>query len=128
MLNIELLKKDFEKTCQKLKDRNFDTSKLDSILKMDVEIRALKTQLQELNEHRNKASATIPQLLKEQKHAEVTKIKNDVLKDKDSIVALETKISQLEKGMNDLMAFIPNLCNDNVPIGKDESANQEVKR
>ncbi len=128
MLNIDLLKKDFEKTCRKLKDRNFDTSKLDSIIKMDVKIRALKTQLQELNEHRNKASATIPQLLKEQRHDEVAKIKNDVLKDKDSIATLETQINQLQNDMNNLVAFIPNLCNDNVPIGKDESANQEVKR
>ncbi len=128
MLSVDLLRNDFERVCKKLKDRNFDVSKLDDILKMDVAIRDLKTQLQDLNEQRNKASASISQLLKEQKHTEVEQIKQEVLNSKKKIDDLETKINELQSEMTQLVSYIPNICNDIVPVGKDESANLEVKR
>ncbi len=128
MFNIELLRNDLENTKKKLTARNYDVSKLDIILKKDVEIRDYKTKLQALNETRNKESANISSLMKEKKLDEAEKIKAKVSELKKDIDILEEKVNTLDKELTSLLAYIPNACCDIVPIGPDESANKEVKR
>ncbi len=46
----------------------------------------------------------------------------------DQIAALESHLDGIESELNSLMAGLPNLPHDSVPVGEDETANSEVKR
>lgn len=128
MFNINLLRNDLENTKKKLINRNYDIKNLDEILDLDIKIRELKTKSQSLNEIRNKKSNEISSLMKEKKFDEVEKIKNEVSKMKSDIEELETNLNDSETKLNNLLSYIPNICCDDVPVGKDEASNKEVKK
>lgn len=129
MFDINLLKNDFERTSQKLRDKHFDTSSLDSLLKLDVELRSLMTIHQNLNNERNILSSSISMLIKENRpDSDIDNIKNNVLELKNKIEQLEEKINVMTEELNSSLLLIPNVCADDVVVGEDENYNVEIKK
>ena len=56
------------------------------------------------------------------------KIKEEIKADGDKIVELEKKQEELEPKIKEIMMVIPNIIDESVPIGKDDSENVEVER
>ena len=63
-----------------------------------------------------------------QKLDEVEKIKNEVSNINEEIESVEEKEERLEKEIKDRMLVIPNIIDDSVPIGKDDSENVEIEK
>ena len=96
------------------------------ILKLDEQRRAAQTQLQELQAKRNAES---------QKIGEIKKAKGDATAQmavvsamKDQMAALEVEEKDLADKLNGILSGLPNMLADDVPDGKDESANKEVRK
>ena len=127
MLDIKVIRENPERVKQAMHTRNMDLdAKIDELLAIDVERRQLTVQVDALKQKQNEASKQIPVLKKEGKDtsaifAEMAEIKTEV---KD----LDKKQSDLEAKQKSILLEIPNIPDESVPLGKDDSENVEVRR
>ena len=99
---------------------------IDELLQLDNEWRKLKTELQELQAKRNKASLEISESKKKGGNAE-DRIK--ALKGiKERIDEIEAEVPSYEDKINRLLWNLPNILHDSVKYGADESGNTEVRK
>lgn len=92
------------------------------ILQLDEEYRAKTTQMQQLQQEVNAMSKQIGQI--KAQGGEVADLLNDATLKKTEIAKLE----KAENAADNILETIPNLLAADVPAGKDESANVEIKR
>jgi len=98
---------------------------VDTLSKLDITWRAKLTEAEELKAERNKASKAIGKTKdKAEREAKIAKMR----KVGDRISALDEEVKVVEKEMNDLIATIPNILDENVPLGKDENDNVVVRQ
>ena len=80
----------------------------------------------DLRANRNKISKQIGALMSQGKRDEAEEMKSLVAKQADQLKELEVKEAELEVRLNEVMMKIPNIIDESVPIGKDDSENVEV--
>ena len=80
----------------------------------------------DLRANRNKISKQIGALMGQGKRDEAEEMKSIVAKQADQLKELEVKEAELEVRLNEVMMKIPNIIDESVPIGKDDSENVEV--
>ncbi|EQD67403.1 seryl-tRNA synthetase, partial [mine drainage metagenome] len=98
---------------------------IDELLKLDKDIRALKTEMQELQARRNKASLEIAE---KKKAGEDIEAPIGALKEvKDRINSMEGELPKYMDREGYLLMNLPNTLHESVPYGEDDSQNAEVK-
>lgn len=119
--NIDLVREAFV-------NRNFPVDGLDGFSELDVERRRVIGEADKINQARNVASKEIGALMQsgEKDAAEAKKAEVADLKSQQS--ELEAKRDEAEAAMHDLLAGLPNIPAEDVPVGADEAANVEVRR
>ena len=130
MIDIKLIRENRELVKENIK-KKFQDDKLplvDEVYEMDIRVRETQTKGDNLKAEKNKMSGEIGKLMKDKKIDEANKIKEEVSKMAEEIVALEKEQEELNKEIRDRMLVIPNIIDDSVPIGKDDSENVEVER
>ena len=130
MIDIKLIRDDKEKVIENLK-KKFQDEKipmLDEILALDEKRRTNQTKGDELRKKRKDISDEIGVLFKDKKVDEANKKKEEVTKINKEIEELEKEEATLAEDLKKLMYNIPNIIDDSVPIGKDDSENVEVER
>ncbi len=130
MLDIRLVRENPELVKENIK-KKFQDSKLplvDEVLELDKESRAVKLEADSLRAERNKISKEIGGLMAKGMKAEAEEAKKKVTEKSDRLAELEAKEAELEEKVKTIMMTIPNIIDDSVPIGKDDSENVEVKR
>jgi len=128
MLDIKFLRNNPELVKANIK-KKFQDEKLpyvDEVIAMDEEIRQAKTKGDELRNNRNVVSRQIGQLMKEGKKAEAEEAKKKVTEMADELEALEKKEEELAVKINERMMVIPQIVDETVPVGKDDSENVEI--
>ena len=95
------------------------------ILQIDNSIRSYQTEMQHLQEKRNKASKEIKILIS--KGSNISSIKKNITNFKVEIIKIEEKITNLRSKLNSILVQLPNLLEKDVPNGKSESDNQFVR-
>lgn len=128
MLDINFVRNNFDLVKQKLESRNFPVDALQRFSELDRRRRALISSRDDLKARRNSESQEIGKLLKAGQKDEADGRRADVREIGEQIVAAETDLEGIEEELKNLMVNIPNLPSDTVPVGKDESANQEIRR
>ena len=127
MLDIKLIKEKPEYVKQRLITRNADySSEIDHIIEADVQRRSLITDTEQLRAKQNSVSKEIPKLKKEGK--DTSEIFEEMRKLSDKVKADTDKIDDLDSEIESLLLSIPNLPDESVPIGPDDSANVEIRR
>jgi seryl-tRNA synthetase len=128
MIDLKLLERDFENVTKKLKLKGINENLLKEIKQLFSKKKELKTRLDKLFEKRNMLSKQIGNLVKEGKKQEAENLKKEVAALKEEIEKLNTKSKQIETELENKALNIPNIPDDDVPIGKDENDNVEIKR
>lgn len=123
MLDIKYIRENKELIRQTGIDKNFPID-VDLLLELDRKIVDLNKSLDELKTERNKKSEIIPKLSGEEKMKEITYVKE--LKEK--ISSLEADLAPIKEEFDLLMLKVPNPCLPEVPVGKDDTDNVEVKK
>jgi len=124
MIDIKLVKKEPERVKELLSRRDEAyVAKVDELLAVDSERRALITKVEELKAKRNKLSKEIGKLFKEGKREEGLKLKEEVERISERIVSLEKELAETERKFERLILSIPNLPHPSVPVGEDEEDN-----
>lgn len=98
-----------------------------SLLAIDEQKRSIMQKLQDAQSRRNSLSKEIGAAMGKKDVALADRLKADVAGLKDEITAGEEQERQLTKQLNDALAVIPNIPMDDVPNGKDEHDNKEVR-
>ena len=130
MIDIKLIRENPELVKENIR-KKFQDEKLvlvDEVKALDEEYRALRTKADELRSQRNSASKQIGALMSQGKKEEAEQVKSDVKKIGDEIEACELKEPELEAQIREKMLVIPNIIDDSVPIGKDDSENVEIEQ
>ncbi len=124
MIDINLIRKQPDRVRDSLKRRAQDAAVVDQILAADEERR---TKLSELEAHRNQRNVG---------SKEIGRMANDAQRQSkiDAMGAINTRIKVLESDvdgiesrLSDMLAAVPNLPDDDVPFGKDDSENVVIK-
>lgn len=130
MLDIKFVRENPDTVKENIK-KKFQDSKLplvDEVVAIDAELRAAKTEADELRANRNKASKEIGGLMAQGKKDEAEAAKKRVTEFADRLAALEAKEAELTEKLTKDMMVIPNIIDPSVPIGKDDSENVELER
>ena len=130
MIDIKLIRenRDLVKENIKKKFKNEKLPLVDEIYELDIKFREAKQEADNMRALKNSKSAEIGTLMREGKKDEANKIKEEIAEYVDKIAALEVKEEELQKDIKDKMMVIPNIIDDTVPIGEDDTHNVEVEK
>ncbi len=98
------------------------------LLALDETRRAHQTKLQEIQARRNAASKDIGKAKAAKDEATAARLMQEVADLKDALQAGEAKQAEIDAAFEAELAVIPNTPRDDVPVGKDETGNEEVRR
>ena len=128
MLDTSFVRENFDAVRSRLSTRNFDPAVLDGFIALDLERRSLVRERDDLNAATNRISKEVGSLMREGRRdeAELHKVESKKIAERARLV--ETRLAEIESGFRETLEVVPNLPHESVPIGKDESANTEVRR
>ncbi len=121
--NPDIVKENIKK---KFQDRKLEL--VDRVIELDVESRRAQTEANELRADRNRLSKEIGALMKQGKKDEAEETKAKVNAAAERLAELEAKETELAASIREIMLTIPNIIDDSVPVGKDDSENVEIER
>ena len=130
MLDIKLLRTDPELVKENIR-KKFQDEKLvlvDEVLDFDRQFREAKARGDMLRGQRNSISKSIGGLMAKGLRAEAEQAKAEVGAIAQELAALETLETELAEKIRERMLVIPNIIDESVPIGRDDSENVEVER
>ena len=130
MIDIKLIRENRDLVKENIK-KKFQDEKLaivDEIYEMDINYRDAKVNGDTLRSEKNKLSQSIGILMKDKKIEEANKAKEKVKNMQEEIDKLTLTEAELEQKIHEKMMVIPNIIDDSVPIGKDDSENVEIEK
>lgn len=130
MLDIKFVRENRELVEENIR-RKFQNHKLPLVgeaIELDKQIRSLKMEGESLKASRNKASALIGQYMRERKVEEANKEKALVQEYIGRIDECDKEIERLECELRKRMLVIPQMVDESVPVGHDDSENVEVQK
>ena len=127
MLDIKYIRQEPEAAKKRLVARGEEASMLDELLELDEKLRAIVTEVESLQAERNVVSKQIGALMGQGKKEEAESKKVETRELGEKIDDLNSRKSEVEEAFNALILTLPNLAHDTVPVGPDETANEEVK-
>ncbi len=130
MLDIRFVRENPEIVKQNIK-KKFQEDKLplvDEVITLDEERRNTQKKADELRSNRNKISKEIGTLMAQGKKEEGMALRRKVKEQADELEELSKKEAELNERVTAIMMTIPNIIDDSVPIGKDDSENVEIQK
>ena len=125
MLDIAQLRKDPETIADRLASRGFRLD-LDAFRALEAERKALQVRAEELQARRNTLSKSIGQA--KSRGEDASALMAEVGGLGEALKTATEQSDQVRERLNDWLAQVPNLPHESVPVGRDEQANQEVRR
>src|SRR5712671_357510 len=125
MHDLGFFRANFDKIAERLSTRGA-ISGLDQFRELDTRRRAVITEAEELKARRNAESAEIAKLRKA--GTDTTERQQQVRELGNRITALDEQIKGLDDQFRELVAGIPNLPHESVPVGRTADDNVEVRR
>ena len=130
MIDIKLIRTNPELVKENIK-KKFQDEKLelvDKVVALDEEYRKTKTECDSLRNVRKVRSKEIGGLMAKGLRDEAEKAKAEVTELGEKLTEMEALETKLEGEIKEIMMVIPNIIDDSVPIGKDDSENVEVEK
>jgi len=127
MLDLNFVRENLPVVEEKLRQRGMDPAAvLRDFREVDTQRRQAITEAETSKAHRNKASEEIAKLKKSGQDATAAMAQTKDLREK--IQTLEKTAADLDARLRDILAGIPNIPNDSVPVGHSAAENVEVRR
>jgi len=123
MIDIKLIRENPQLFKKAARDKNIEVD-IDRLLKVDEELLAAKNRLQEIATEKNRIGKSIPKSASQEKQdalAQLAKLKADEPQ-------YEEKEKQLQPEFDSLMLLVAQPADDDVPLGKDDTENVELRR
>jgi len=123
MLDIQFIRQNADQVRAAIRNKNFDLN-LDELLEADRLRRETTTALEQKRARRNELSAAIPKASKEER----PKLVEEAKLVRTDIEQLEPKLAEVQRRFQDLMLRVPSVPRPEVPVGKGEEDNVEIRR
>ena len=130
MIDIKLIRENRDLVKENIK-KKFQDEKLplvDEVFELDKRVREVQVKVDGLKAEKNKLSGQIGLLMKDGKKDEANSIRETIAKSASEIAKLEGQQAELSSLIKDKMMVIPQIMDESVPIGKDDSENVEVQK
>ena len=130
MIDIKLLRENPDLVKENIK-KKFQDDKLklvDEVLELDEKLRSFKTEGDNLRSKRNKTSKEIGALMAQGKKEAAEDAKKLVKDINDKLEYIEADTEKFAAEVKKRMQVIPQIIDDTVPIGKDDSENVEIEK
>ena len=124
MLDINLIREQPDLIREMLRKRQMDDSVVDQVLALDQERRALIHKVENLKAERNVVSKEIGRTQDQDERQVKIEAARHV---GDKIAALDNQLREVEAQLDTLMYELPNVMDERVPLGIDESENVIIK-
>ena len=125
MLDIKFVRDHLDEVRTMLKNRQNNMS-LDGFAELEQKRRNLLSEVETLKNQRNTVSKQISQMKKNKENTDA--IVAEMRSVGDKISAMDNELKEVEAGLRDALLHIPNMPKEDVPIGKDENDNPEVRK
>lgn len=130
MLDIKFVKENPEAVKENIR-KKFQDEKVplvDEVIMLDGERRDVQKRADELRANRNKLSKEIGNLMAQGKKEEGMALREQVKAQAEELDKLSKKETELTEKVTKIMMIIPNMIDESVPIGKDDSENVEREK
>ena len=130
MIDIKLIRENRDIVKENIK-KKFQDEKLplvDEVYEMDIKVREAQTKADETKAEKNRLSKEIGKLMAEGKKEEAEEVKNKIAEMGKVIEEAEASKVELDEEIKKRMMVIPNIIDESVPVGKDDSENVEVEK
>ncbi len=128
MLDLNFVRENLDAVKTALQNRNFPDASLEKFVELDTERRRVIGEADKINQTRNASSKEIGVLIQSGRREEAGAKKAEVAGLKEKQIEFEARRDEAENTMRELLAGLPNIPANDVPIGVDETANVEVRR
>jgi seryl-tRNA synthetase len=125
MHDLSIFRREFDRIAERLATRS-NPPNLEEFRALDGERRAAISQVEELKARRNAETQEIGKLKRE--GADTSERQKAVRAIAEEIDGLDKKVNALDERFRDLLAGIPNVPHESVPVGRDSDDNVEVRR
>ncbi len=123
MIDIKPIRENPEKFKKAAKDKRFDVD-IDGLIAIDGELKTVKQQLQDISTEKNRLGKSIPKLAADEKQSALSQLSQ--LKQQEA--EYNERLGSLQPQFDELMQQVPQPADDNVPVGKDDTENVEIRR
>ena len=130
MIDIKFLRENPDVVKENIK-KKFQDHKLplvDKAIEFDLKKRESQSEADALRAERNKISKQIGMLMGQGKKDEAEEVKKKVGEYAARLAEVEVLEKEYDEKLTEVMMKIPNIIDESVPIGKDDSENVEIKR
>ncbi|WP_434137974.1 serine--tRNA ligase [Photobacterium leiognathi] len=127
MLDSKLLRTELDETAEKLARRGF-TLDVETLRNLEEKRKSLQVKTEELQALRNSRSKSIGQAKAKGDHEEAERIMAEVGNLGSELDEAKKALAELQAELDVITQSVPNIPDDSVPVGKDESENVEISR
>ena len=130
MIDIKLIRENTDLVKENIK-KKFQDEKLplvDEVKELDAKVREVQVKADNMKADKNKKSGEIGKLMGQGKKDEAEAIKKEIATMGDEIKELEEEQVKLNERIKEIMMVIPQIIDDSVPLGEDDTKNVEVQR
>lgn len=125
MLDLKFVRENLDVVKTMLKNRHNPLS-LDEFEKLEKERREILGEVEALKNKRNTASKEISVMKKNGENADA--LVTEMREVGDKIKELDARLKDVETNLTDILLHIPNIPKEDVPIGKDDTENPEIRK
>ncbi|EAE2518178.1 serine--tRNA ligase [Listeria monocytogenes] len=126
MLDVKLLRNNFDEVKQKLQNRGEDLGEFEKFGELDKRRRTLIVETEALKSQRNEVSQEIAKLKSEKQDADAKIEEMRVVGDR--IKTLDIELREIDEKLDMILMSIPNIPHESTPVGESEDDNVEIRK
>ena len=128
MINLKLIETNFDEFNSKLKAKKVGEDVLKNLLEAYKENKKIKLEIESLQSEQNAKSKKVGEFMKSGDKESANSLKTELDSKKAQIATLNESLNESEEKLNLVAAAVPNIIDDDVPLGADEDENVELKK
>ena len=128
MINLKLIETNFDEFNSKLKAKKVGEDVLKNLLEAYKENKKIKLEIENLQSEQNAKSKKMGEFIKSGDKESANALKTELDSKKAQIATLNESLNESEEKLNLVAAAVPNIIDDDVPLGANEDENVELKK
>ena len=128
MINLKLIETNFDEFNSKLKAKKVGEDVLKNLLEAYKENKKIKLEIESLQSEQNAKSKKMGEFMKSGDKENANALKTELDSKKAQIATLNESLNESEEKLNLVAAAVPNIIDDDVPLGANEDENVELKK
>lgn len=128
MINLKLIEINFDEFNSKLKAKKVGEDVLKNLLEAYKENKKIKLEIESLQSEQNAKSKKMGEFMKSGDSKNANALKTELDSKKAQIATLNESLNESEEKLNLVAAAVPNIIDDDVPLGANEDENVELKK